>query len=71
MVGFGHRRQCEPVYRQLLTKLSDDSLDRELRHILWLLKNTPDGPHCEDVWKHDCLKDEFRKRGRIPDQAFE
>jgi hypothetical protein len=71
MVGFGARKQCEPLYRQLLAKLSDEALDRELRHVCWFLKNTPDGPHCEDVWKQDCLKEEFRKRGRIPDGGLD
>ena len=65
MVGFGHRRQREPVYRQMLAKLSDEELNQELSHVRSLLKNTPNGPHCEDVWKHDCLTNEFSKRGLI------
>ena len=71
MVGFGHRRQCEPVYRQMLAKLSDEALDGELSHIRLLLKKTRNGPHCEDVWKHECLKHEFSKRGLIPEEGWD
>jgi hypothetical protein len=69
MVGFGHRRQREPVYRQMLAKLSDEELHRELSRVRLLLKNTRNGPHCEDVWKHECLKHEFSKRALIPDEG--
>ena len=67
MVGFGTRTWGEPVYRQMLTRMTDEALEEELRHILRKLENTPNRPHYEDVWKRDCLRHEFTRRGLIPD----
>ena len=67
MVGFGiSRTWSEPVYRQMLTRMTDKALEEELRQILRKLENTPNGPHYEDVWKRDCLRHEFTRRGLIP-----
>jgi len=66
-----HRKWCEPVYRQLLAGMTDEELDRELGCIRSMLKTTPKGPHYEHVWKHDCLKHEFTRRGRIPSEGFD
>jgi hypothetical protein len=70
MVGFGPRKLCEPVYRQLLEGLTDEALERELRHISRMMETTPNGPHYEDMWKLECLKYEFTKRRRIPSGGF-
>ena len=70
MVGFGTRTWGEPVYRRMLGKMTDEELEEELRHILTQMANTPNGPHYENVWKRDCLKHEFTKRGLIPAEGF-
>jgi hypothetical protein len=44
-------------------RMSEDALDRELLARLFLLKTTIPGPYTEDLWKRECLRDEFERRG--------
>ena len=56
----------------MLTRMTDEALQEELRHILRKLEeNTPKSPHYEDVWKRDCLRHEFSRRGLIPAEGFD
>ena len=70
MGGFAHRAQSEPLYRKCLAALTNEELEIELRCIRGILKTSLNGPHYGDVWKLDCLKDEFTKRGLIPSGGF-
>jgi len=51
--------------------MTDEELDREQDRICRKLKIPPNGPNYHDVWRHGCLKDEFTRRGRIPDGGFD
>jgi hypothetical protein len=56
---------AEPIYRDTLRQVSDESLESEARGWVWLCETRSDGPWAEDVWHQDCVREEFERRGRL------
>ena len=66
MVGSVVRREvAEPIYRDTLRQVSDETLESEARGWVWLCETRLDGPWTEDVWHRDCIRQEFERRGRL------
>jgi hypothetical protein len=65
MVGFSHRSQTEPIYREWIARMSDDDLHREVRARMFLLRTSIPFAYTEDLWKQECIEDELRGRRRV------
>jgi len=65
MVGSSHNEFSEAVYRAWLAQMTYVELQDEVYDREFVILDTLGGPSEGDLWKRECLKQEFERRGQL------
>jgi len=66
VVGISPKKEfSQAVYRAWLAQITYGELQDELYDREFLILDTPGGPSDGNLWKRECLKQEFDRRGQL------